>query len=376
MLVNEKNMTGFKNLSGLKTGITTGTCAAAAAKAATLALCDQAPSAVEITLPLGQVLTIPLLYAKRSSDIGYAAVRKDAGDDPDITDGATIAVEIAWMTEGDISFQAGVGVGIVTKPGLQIPPGEAAINPVPRQMIHQAIRSVTDKPVKVTVSVPNGQELALKTFNPRLGIQGGISILGTTGIVKPYSRQAILHSLKSALDIAAALGIRFPILVPGNIGRKAALAHFELAEDQVIDVGNDWGYMLDYANDLHFEAILALGHPGKLAKLPNKEWNTHSSHSSSALPYVMQMATTLLDCKLPTDMPTVDGFFQALPITQKQQLGNAIASAVEQAILEKLGRHLSVGVVLVNMQGGLLGEAGDLSLWTQTPLNRIESNFE
>ncbi|RKZ84458.1 MAG: cobalamin biosynthesis protein CbiD [Candidatus Parabeggiatoa sp. nov. 1] len=347
----------------LRTGITTGTCAAAAAKAATLALCGLAPEVVEIKLPLGQTLAVPLLYVKRFSARGCAAVRKDAGDDPDITDGATIAAEIAWMTEGDISFHAGEGVGIVTKPGLQIPPGEPAINPVPRQMIHQAIRSVTAKPVKVTVSVPNGHELAQKTFNPRLGIQGGISILGTTGIVRPYSRQAILHSLKCALDIAAALGIRFPVLVPGNIGRKAALAHFVLPEEQVIDVGNDWGYMLDYANLMNFKAILALGHPGKLAKLAKEQWNTHSSHSTSALPYVIQMATAILDCELPIDTPTVDGFFQALSTAKQQQLGNAIATAVEQAILKKLARRINVGVVLVNMQGGLLGEAGELSLW-------------
>ncbi len=347
----------------LRTGITTGTCAAAAAKAATLALCGLAPEVVEIKLPLGQTLAVPLLYVKRFSARGCAAVRKDAGDDPDITDGAIIAVEIAWMTEGDISFHAGEGVGIVTKPGLQIPPGEPAINPVPRQMIHQAIRSVTAKPVKVTVSVPNGHELAQKTFNPRLGIQGGISILGTTGIVRPYSRQAILHSLKCALDIAAALGIRFPVLVPGNIGRKAALAHFVLPEEQVIDVGNDWGYMLDYANLMNFKAILALGHPGKLAKLAKEQWNTHSSHSTSALPYVIQMATAILDCELPIDTPTVDGFFQALSTAKQQQLGNAIATAVEQAILKKLARRINVGVVLVNMQGGLLGEAGELSLW-------------
>jgi cobalt-precorrin-5B (C1)-methyltransferase len=353
------------NNQKLRSGITTGTCAAAAAKAATLALCDGSPSVVEITLPLGQVLRIPLLYAKRSAERGYAAVRKEAGDDPDITDGATIAVEIAWMTAGDISFQAGEGVGIVTKPGLQIPPGEPAINPVPRQMIHQAIRSVTDKPVKVTISVSNGRELAQKTFNPRLGIKGGISILGTTGIVRPYSRQAILHSLKCALDIAAALDIRFPVLVPGNIGRKAALAHFVLPEEQVIDVGNDWGYMLDYANHLNFEAILALGHPGKLAKLANGDWNTHSSHSKSALPYVIHKATTLFDTEFSTDTPTVDGFFQTLPTIKQQQLGNSIAIAVEQAILEKLARRIRVGVVLVNMQGGLLGEAGELGLWKE-----------
>jgi cobalt-precorrin-5B (C1)-methyltransferase len=371
----------------LRTGITTGTCAAAAAKAATLALSGFTPSVVELKLPLGQALAVPLLYVKRFLDRGCAAVRKEAGDDPDITDGATIAVEIAWMMnikdlsgfknltglgsgtfrDDYISFHAGEGVGIVTKPGLQIPPGEPAINPIPRQMIYQAIRSVTDKPVKVTVSVPNGHELAQKTFNPRLGIQGGISILGTTGIVRPYSRQAILHSLKCALDIAAALGIRFPVLVPGNIGRKAALAHFVLPEEQVIDVGNDWGYMLDYVNHLNFEAILALGHPGKLAKLAKEQWNTHSSHSSSALPYVTEVAATILDTERPADTPTVDGFFQALSTVKQQQLGNAIATAIQQVILKKLARRINVGVVLVNMQGGLLGKAGELSLWTRNP---------
>jgi len=353
------------NHQKLRAGMTTGTCAAAAAKAAILALYDIPASKVEIELPLGQVLTIPLLYAKCSSDRGYAAVRKDAGDDPDITDGATIAAEIAWMKEGDMSFHAGEGVGIVTKPGLQIPPGEPAINPVPRQMIYQAIRSVTDKPIKVTISVPNGNELAQKTFNPRLGIKGGISILGTTGIVRPYSHEAILSSLKCALDIAAALDIRFPVLVPGNIGRKAALTHFMLLEEQVIDVGNEWGYMLDYSHQMKFEAILALGHPGKLAKLAQQQWNTHSSHSSSALPYVIDKATTLLGDESPTKVATVDGFFQTLSLTKQQQLGHVIATAVQQAIWDKLAKRLHVGVVLVDMQGRLLGQAGELSLWTR-----------
>ena len=174
----------------------------------------------------------------------------------------------------------------MTKPGLAIPPGEPAINPVPRRMIREAVREVTPRGVRVTISIPGGGELARKTFNPRIGIVGGLSILGTTGIVRPFSCSAIRETLRCTLNVAAAAGIRAPVFVPGHIGERAARAHFRVADEQIVEVGNEWGFVLDEALGRPFSALLILGHPGKLAKLTAGDWDTHSGRSGSALPVV------------------------------------------------------------------------------------------
>ncbi|MDD4892138.1 MAG: cobalt-precorrin-5B (C(1))-methyltransferase CbiD, partial [Phycisphaerae bacterium] len=228
----------------LRSGITTGTCAAAAAMAATTVLLGQpAPTEVLVALPDGRTIPVPVLYSRADVQAATAAVRKDAGDDPDVTDGLSIVATVSWALAGDITFAAGEGVGTVTKPGLQVPPGEPAINPVPRVMIRQAVRSLTGRPMRVEVSIPGGREVAAKTFNPRLGVVGGLSILGTTGIVRPYCVAALRAALRCSLDVAAACGVTAPVLVPGNIGAKAASANFALRDEQVIEVGNEWGYV-------------------------------------------------------------------------------------------------------------------------------------
>ena len=205
----------------LRRGITTGTCAAAAAKAAASVLAGGSPPAeVELRLPSGEAIRVPILYVepRRDSAAATAAVRKDAGDDPDVTHGLEVRVTISWEDDvgrvgnpsdvgwvsnpsADVgrvanpsypaTFVAGDGVGTVTKPGLQVPPGEPAINPVPRQMVLAAIREITARPVRVEIGIPGGKEIAAATFNPRLGIEGGLSILGTTGIVRPYCTRAL-----------------------------------------------------------------------------------------------------------------------------------------------------------------------------------------
>ena len=185
-----------------------------------------------------------------------------------------------------MNFRPGEGVGTVTKPGLAIPPGEAAINPVPRQMIRDSVREVTDRAVRVTVSIPDGEALAAKTFNPKLGVRGGLSILGTTGRVRPFSCPALQESLRCALQVALALGLKDLVFVPGHIGEKAAHRHFVLRPEQVIEVSNEWGYMLGQAAREKVPRLLVLGHPGKLVKLAEGMWDTHSSRSGSALPLV------------------------------------------------------------------------------------------
>jgi cobalt-precorrin-5B (C1)-methyltransferase len=350
-------------MTTLRTGWTTGTCAAAAAKAAAWLLYrNEAVRSVEIGLPDGGTVHMPVAFARTTADGAEAGIRKDAGDDPDVTHGATVVVSLRSLSEGDVMFCAGAGVGVVTKPGLQIPPGEPAINPVPRRMIRAAIRAVTSQPVAVTVSIPGGLELSEQTFNPRLGITGGLSILGTTGIVRPRCVRALRDALQCALDVAAACAVDRPVLVPGNIGAKAARARFALSPEQLIEVSNEWGWVLDRMASDRFRALLAIGHPGKLAKLADGEWDTHSRNSRSAVQFVLALAGTKGLAPLPHD--TVEGVFESLQPGDRRTLGDSLAGRVRGAIEGRLGGRLPTAVLLVNMRGEDLGSNGDFKPWT------------
>lgn len=350
-------------MSKLRSGFTTGTCAAAAAKAAVRFLLERFTSReVEITLPEGDRVVLPLVYVRGNGVSAEAAIRKDAGDDPDITNGLTVVASVIGIEGDDVVIAAGEGVGTVTKPGLSVAPGEPAVNPVPRRMIREAVREVTDRGMKVTLSVPGGKEIAAKTFNPRLGVEGGLSILGTSGRVRPFSCPALRTSLKCLLDVAVACGIRAPVFVPGHIGERAAKRHFSVSSGQVIEVSNEWGFMLDCAAGHGFEALLVLGHPGKLAKLAMGEWNTHSSRSKSAVAFVSVLAGRVLG-KHVQEMPTVEGIFSALSGEEKKELGDALAGSVRRAVSERVGENFEIAVVLVNMQGERIGNDGDLRRW-------------
>ncbi len=347
----------------LRSGFSTGSCAAAAAKAAAMMLCGvPSQQEVEIPLPDGSRETLPLLYAQLRGKAAEAAVRKDAGDDPDVTDGASVVVSTRWASTGDTIFQAGEGVGTVTLPGLSVPPGEPAINPVPRSMIRQAIAEITDRPLDITVSIPGGSELAEKTFNPRLGIQGGLSILGTSGRVRPFSAKALRCALLCTLDVAAANGITTPIMVPGRIGKRAAEKHFSLTDRQLIEISNEWGILLEHAAKKPFQDLLLLGHPGKLAKLAEQQWDTHSSRSPSALPIVSRLFQQALSKSMP-ELPTVEGVFAALPEAERKTLGNCIALEIRKVVRAHLQARFPLAVVLTDMKAGWLGSAGDLSPW-------------
>ena len=347
----------------LRTGYTTGACAAAASKAATMLLCGgAAPEAVEIGLPDGSRVRFPVVSCRFEGTMAVASVCKDAGDDPDVTHQATMSAAVAFVEGNEVRFAAGEGVGTVTKPGLSIPPGEPAINPAPREMIRQAIREVTARGVRVTVSIPGGRELAARTFNPRLGIEGGLSIIGTTGIVKPFSAPALTASLACALDVAAACGICAPVLVPGNIGERAALKNFCVSSGQMIQVSNHWGFMLDQASQRGFEGLLVLGHPGKLAKLVAGEWDTHSSNSASAVGIVARCAGETLGEPV-GESATVEGIFEALHPEQSARVGHALAAAIRGAITARIGLEKALAVALINIAGKLLGTSGDLSPW-------------
>ncbi|GAB6158364.1 cobalt-precorrin-5B (C(1))-methyltransferase CbiD [Desulfotomaculum varum] len=254
--------------AALRNGFTTGSCAAAAAKAAALALVQGTIARqVTITLPRGGSLTLPVNRVEVGEGSCRAEVIKDAGDDPDVTHGLAIVAEVCLLKD-EIIVAGGPGVGKVTKPGLAVPVGQAAINPVPRQMIEQEVRQVLGprQGARVIISVPGGEAVAAQTMNPRLGIVGGISILGTGGIVRPMSEDAYRRSLVPQIDQAVALGYRQLVLTPGRLGVNKAEA-MGLPTAAVVETSNFIGTMLEECARRPVEAVLLLGHLGKLVKV-------------------------------------------------------------------------------------------------------------
>ncbi|MEM7212338.1 MAG: cobalt-precorrin-5B (C(1))-methyltransferase, partial [Pseudomonadota bacterium] len=272
--------------SKLRSGWTTGACATAGAKAAARALLGFGSNAVvKIALPKGEAPAFAIEELSEGDDWAEATIRKDAGDDPDVTHLALIRTRIAHTHPGSgISFKAGSGVGTVTKPGLPIPVGEPAINPVPRQMISGVLKEAAheaDIPAdfEVTISVPDGEALALKTWNPRLGIVGGISILGTTGIVRPFSCSAWIASIHRGIDVANATGLKHVLGATGATSERTARAHHDLSEIACIDMGDFAGGLLKYLRVHPIPRLTVAGGPGKITKLAQGAMDLHSGRS-------------------------------------------------------------------------------------------------
>ena len=348
----------------LNHGFSTGSGAAAAAKAAALLLCRGLHSeSVDIPLPDGSRIELPLHSCTSDGITATASVRKDGGDDPDITTGLFVFVTISINAGNAMEFCAGEGVGTVTLPGLSLPVGEAAINPGPRRMIEAALREISDQPFRITVSIPGGREIALKTFNPKLGILGGLSILGTTGIVRPYSLEAVRASLLCGLDVSLAAGITEPVFVPGNLGAKAASAHFQLRDHQIVEAGNEWEIVLGHASKHGITTCMLLGHPGKLAKLWMGEWDTHSSRSPMAVHAVSELASVTLNCAMP-ELPTVEGVFQHLDPADRLIVGNRLSELIATAVQNRFPNFATTAIALTNMKSEIIGHYGDLTPWS------------
>lgn len=346
-------------------GITTGTCAAAAARAATGALTrGMTPDWVEITLPAGKIITVKIADVTVQEGWARATVIKYAGSDRDITDGAEITATVRFTGVAGIAVKGGPGVGLVTLAGLQVPVGRHAINPVPQRMIEQAVSEYLAEPegLEIEISVPRGEELAKQTFNPRLGIQGGISILGTTGIVRPMCKKALICSLIPALDVAKANGVGEIFLVPGNIGRKAVLESFAPNPLAVVEMSNYPGIMLERAFGLNFNRVVLAGHPGKLAKLLGGHFCTDSAVSPSAVKDVLEIARendiTELDREPGSVGPvTIEGIIKSLNAPERQRLFNAVAAAIRQSVFARCGVK-NLAVWLCDMQSREVGACG------------------
>ena len=268
----------------LRFGYTTGSCAAAAAKAAAwMLLTGQKKEEISLITPKGVALTLPVLDISMEENRVSCAIRKDSGDDPDVTNGTLVYAEITAKVEPGIAIDGGVGVGRVTKKGLDQSVGNAAINSVPRQMIREnleEILTITDQNcgLNVVISVPEGEKLAKQTFNPRLGIVGGISILGTTGIVEPMSEKALVDTIRVELNQRRASGQNYVLLTPGNYGCDFIRAGLSLNAEQAVQSSNFIGQTLDICRELGFRGALLVGHIGKLVKIAGGMMNTHSKY--------------------------------------------------------------------------------------------------
>ena len=277
-----------KGSKKLRCGFTTGTCAAAAsAGAARMLLSGKVIENITVITPSGNSVTVGLTDIKKENDYVSCAVQKDSGDDPDVTDKILVYSTVSYEKSG-ITVDGGEGVGRVTKKGLKQQIGEAAINPVPRKMIEEQLKTAAsdysyDGGLKAVISVPMGIQIAKKTFNLRLGIEGGISILGTTGIVEHMSEQALIDTISVELDVRKAQNEEFIIVTPGNYGQDFLRDNLGIAVDKCVKCSNFIGDTIDMCIEKGFKSILLVGHIGKLSKLGCTIYNTHSRYADGRM---------------------------------------------------------------------------------------------
>lgn len=270
-------------------GYTTGSCAAAASKAATIMLFSREEvKTVELLTPKGLLLTLEVLNIEITDNYVSCAIKKDSGDDPDVTNGILVYSKVSYASKEGIEITGGVGVGKVTKPGLQCGIGEYAINMVPREMINNEVSTVLRdneyfKGIKVEISVPQGVEVAKKTFNPRLGIEGGISILGTSGIVEPMSEKALVDTIRVEMNQIFCEGYDTILITPGNYGEKFSKDNFEVDITKSVKCSNFVGETIDIAAELQVKRILFISHIGKFVKVAGGIMNTHSRNADSRM---------------------------------------------------------------------------------------------
>ncbi len=345
----------------LRTGFTTGACATAAAAAACGALVSGAWSdPVQIVLPRGARVAFAL--AARGAGPGWAeaAVIKDAGDDPDVTHGARIVVRVSHGAPGSgVVFAAGPGVGMVTRPGLPIPPGEPAINPVPRRMMTEALGAIAAArgvaaDFRVEVSVPGGEALARQTWNPRLGIEGGLSILGTTGIVRPFSCAAWIASIHRGIDVARAGGLTHVAGSTGATSERVAQAHFGLPDHAMLDMGDFAGGMLKYLRGHPIPRVTIAGGFGKLVKLGQGALDLHSGRSQVDFAGLAGLGEGLAPRG---DIAACNTAQQALEIAGPALAARVAAAARATAAAVVAGAPVAIDVLVVDRSGRAVASA-------------------
>lgn len=378
----------YKDKKMLRRGYTTGTCAALAAQGAVSFLVSGIwPETAELMTPAGQMVRVPLMEKKAGNGAASCAVKKDAGDDPDVTDGLLVFARARFLPENTgnareadhgtgtasarerrVIIDGGEGVGRVTKAGLDQPVGAAAINSIPRRMIEAAVTEVleeagADRPVEILIFVPGGEKAAEKTFNPVLGITGGISILGTSGIVEPMSEEALIETIRAHMQVLRSEGRRFAAAVPGNMGERFLWSYLEregIGKIPAVVCSNFVGRTLDIAGELGFSGLLLAGHLGKLVKLGCGIMNTHSKEGDGRM-------ETLVACALRAGAGT--GTLKRIQEanTTEQALEELKAAGILKetmgALLERMDWYmrrrvpetLETGILVFDAAGTLLG---------------------
>ncbi|GHG48236.1 cobalt-precorrin-5B (C(1))-methyltransferase [Streptomyces griseocarneus] len=354
--------------TGMRHGWTTGACATAATTAAyTALLTGEFPDPVTITLPKGQTPAFALAAEEKSAGRAMAAIVKDAGDDPDVTHGALIRATVRILPSGSgVVFRAGPGVGTVTRPGLPLDVGEPAINPVPRQMMRDHVAEVAARhggtgDVEIEVSVDHGEEIARSTWNPRLGILGGISILGTTGIVVPYSCSAWIDSIRRGVDVARAAGRRHVAGCTGSTSEKVAVAVHGLPEDALLDMGDFAGAVLKYIRRHPVDRLTIAGGFAKLSKLAAGHLDLHSARSQVDKAFLASLARRGGgDDGLAAAVTDANTGLEALRLCEAAgvPLGDLVAAtARDEALAVLRGAPVAVDVICIDRAGVIVGRA-------------------
>ena len=355
--------------SALRRGWTTGACAAAASRAAFAGMLGGCfPDPVSIRLPRGGTATFPVALAERNSGSARVGIVKDAGDDPDITHGALIIAETAWAEPGSgIRFAAGEGVGTITRAGLALDVGEPAINPAPRALIRDTLIEtaaeigVPPPDLTVTISIPGGDRLAEKTLNARLGIMGGLSILGTTGIVVPYSCSSWIHSIHRGIDIARAAGLRHIAASTGSTSERAVQRLYSLPDHALIDMGDFVGGTLKYLRRHPIERLTIAGGFAKLAKLAAGHLDLHSARSRVDIGLLVGMLGELgAEPAIVRAAHAAAGAAEILGVAgdMGEELSGAIGRRAREVALAMLCGKTTVEVAIVGRQGEFLARVG------------------
>ena len=353
----------------LRLGYTTGSCAAAAAKAAAwMLLTGRKKETIDLLTPKGLPLTLPVLEIRMTPEEVRCAIHKDSGDDPDVTAGTLVFASVRRSAQPGVTIDGGQGVGRVTKRGLDQPVGAAAINSVPRRMIRENVEQVLrlcGEPggVSVVISVPDGERLAQKTFNPRLGITGGISILGTTGIVEPMSEQALVDTIRVELRQRRANGAEDILLTPGNYGADYIRSAIGIDPRTAVLTSNFIGDTLEICRELGFRGALLIGHIGKLVKLAGGMWNTHSKFGDCRMEIIAAHAAALgLPPARTEELLTCATCDDALRILKEEQLCDALLQRLSGCIGQQLARKcggMQVGAIVFSKEYGALCETAD-----------------
>ncbi|MBF8740533.1 MULTISPECIES: cobalt-precorrin-5B (C(1))-methyltransferase [Pseudomonas] len=351
----------------LRSGLTTGSCATATSLAAArLLLTGEPADAVGITLPKGKQVQMRLEFCRLTAEGAEAGTLKDAGDDPDVTHGALLYSQVRLLDAPGVRFVAGAGVGTVTRPGLVLAVGEPAINPVPRQMIREHLQRLADEcghegGFEVTVNVRDGEQLALKTMNPRLGILGGLSILGTSGIVRPFSCSAYIASIQQGIDVAHTNGYTHIAACTGNASEDTMRRVYGLPEIALIEMGDFVGAVLKHLRKVPVPRLTLCGGFGKISKLAAGHMDLHSRSSSIDLPQLAGWAANLgADAALQASIIGANTSQQALALAHAAgiPLGDAVCAHALAFARSVVPAQVQVEVFAIDRQGGIVGKAG------------------